>query len=198
MYMKIGNDFDDADLYFLKDILIMLDAKLLELDCKIQEARRNSRDPDALGLFDRGEYIIGMGFAACQRYMTSTFCPIIVEKEIALRIGPNHENGESVATIINAAANYWKHCDEWRENSLTIEPESDMAKVIMRDFNKLTGPQKKTITQIETVTPWADYTCSNILAYLTKTRELRLSLLVPLLEEWRNQLDKCISDHDKS
>jgi hypothetical protein len=198
MYMKIGNDFDDADLYFLKDILIMLDVKLLELDCKIQETRKNSRDPDALGLFDRGEYIIGMGFAACQRYMTSTFGSTIVEKEIALKIGPNHKNGESVAAIINAAANYWKHCDEWRVISLIIEPESDMAKIITRDFSKLTGHQKKTITQIETLTPWADYTCSNILAYLTKTSDIRLSLLVPLLEEWRNQLDNFISDHGKS
>jgi hypothetical protein len=194
MYMKIGNDFGDADLYFLKDILLMLDTKLLELDCKIQEARKNSVDPEGLGLFDKAEYIIGMGFAACQRYMTSTFGPIIFEKEIALKIGPNHVNGKSIATIINAAANYWKHRDEWREISFIIEPESDME---MRDFNLLTGHQKKTIKQIETVTPCADYTCSNLLASLIKISELRLSLLVPFLEEWRNQLDKLISDHDK-
>ncbi|MGZ8410435.1 MAG: hypothetical protein ACXWVS_11055 [Hyphomicrobium sp.] len=200
MYMKIGNDFGDADLYFLKDILIMLDAKLLELDCKIQEARKNSIDPEGLGLFDKGEYIIGMGFAACQRYMTSTFGPMKVEKEDALKIGPNHENGESIATIINAAANYWKHCDEWRHVSFAREPESNMVVAILHDIDILTGHQKKTIKQIETVTPWADYTCSNLLASLIKTSELselRLSLLVPFLEEWRNQLDKFISDHDK-
>lgn len=197
MYIKCEDGISDPDLYFLEDILIMLDAKLLELDCKIQEARNDSLDPEGLGFFDKGEYIIGMGFAACQRYMTSTFGPIILEKEIALKIGPNHENGESIVTIINAAANYWKHSDEWSEINWVIESESDMAKIIIRDFNKLTGPQKKTITQIETITPWADYTCSNILACLTKTNELRLSLLVPFLEEWRNQLNNFISDHHK-
>ncbi len=96
MYVKCENGFLDTDLSFLEDILIMLDAKLLDLDCKIHEARNNSNDPEALGLFDRGEYIVDMGFAACQKYMTSTFSPKAIKQSSSLKIGPNHENGEPI------------------------------------------------------------------------------------------------------
>ena len=34
-------------------------------------------------------------------------------REDALKLGPRHECGYSIATLVNAIANYWKHAPEW-------------------------------------------------------------------------------------
>jgi len=54
-----------------------------------------------------------------------------------------------------------------------------------------------TINTIEMVTPWADYTCSNVLASITSTNKLTLLALIPFLEEWRDELSK-LSDTSKN
>ena len=195
MYMKIGSTFADADLCFLEEILIVFDSILLKIDCDIQDAINNSISPDDLGLLDRGEYIVGMGFSACQRYMSSTFGPIKIEKPSALEIGPIHENGQAIAKIIHETANYWKHSDEWLFITLTKEPDPKMRKINIFDTSILSKQQKQTIDTVETVTPWADYTCANVLSSITKTSELKLLKLIPILTAWRNQLDKYTLDH---
>lgn len=174
MYLKIGDSFCDSDFAFLKDLFALLDARFEDLQRRID----NSFDPDQMGLFDEAEYLSGMGFIACQRYLASTYGPNGVAKDIALSVGPKHVGGEPFARIINAAANYWKHVDEWRTNA-----------VIARDRHALESRQKDTIRILETVTAWADYTCANLLSSLANPGEPRLASLVPILEAWRSELD---------
>ncbi len=166
MYIKCEDVFCDSDLAFLRDLFGLLDARFDDLQLRID----GSPDPDSMGLFDEGEYLSGMGFVACQRYLASTYGPHGVSKDIAMRLGPKHAGGEPVVRIINAAANYWKHVDEWDQQTLGAR-------------------QKDTIRIIETVTDWEDYTCSNLLAYLTLPTGPRFEGLVPMLEAWRCELD---------
>jgi len=174
MYLKFDADFLDFDLSFLQDLFALLDGRFDDLQQRIEE----SSDPDGMGLFDIGEYLAGMGFVACQRYLASTYGPNDLAKKAALAIGPYHEGGEPVARILNAAANYWKHEDEWDTNA-----------VIARNADDLKPQQKDTIRIIETVTPWSDYTCVNLLAALSDSKTPRVATLIPFLEAWRKQLD---------
>ena len=129
-----------------------------------------------MGFFDEAEYLAGIGFVACQRYLASTYGQHNTQKDAALKLGPQHDGGEPIARVLNAAANYWKHVDEW-----------DTSATITRDAEKLKGQQLRTIRIIETVTPWCDYTCANLLGELTT--ESRFTDLIPTLEAWRGQLD---------
>jgi hypothetical protein len=53
---------------------------------------------------------------------------------------------------------------------------------------------QKTIKMIEVLTPWDDYTLSNLLACLPPSGELRLAELVPLLVKWRDAVDMLNKD----
>ena len=147
------------------DLLTLLDSQLRDLEEQIGK----SPDPDSMGLFDRGEFLAGTGFVACQRYLASTYGPHNVPKEIALAVGPYHAGGESYAAIFNAAANFWKHVDEW-----------DI-------FTPLGVRQQRTVDLIESVTPWSNYTCANLLFELAG--QLQFAGLIPKIEDWRKQLD---------
>jgi len=65
MFFKMGNDYSDAELFYLHDFCGMLDSKLTTLNDRILV----SRDPESDGLFDYAEYFIGLGFCAMQRYL---------------------------------------------------------------------------------------------------------------------------------
>jgi len=182
MHIKIGEDFSDCDLKFLRDHLTLLDSRWDEIQKRIDECT----DPESAGLFDEGEYLVGMGFTACQQYLSATYGPLGVKKEAALTVGPHHTSGQTYARLLNAAANYWKHMEEW-----------DSIAVIARNVDALKKIQKQTVRIIEFVTPWSDYTCANLLFELT-IPELRLSSLIPKLEDWRRQLDAAYSGTNRS
>jgi hypothetical protein len=174
MYWNCKDGTHDFDLAFLRDLCALLDSRLDQ----IQETIDASFDPDQMGHFDDFEYVVGMGFVACQRYLASTFGPHNVAKKAALSVGPRHSGGETLARILNAAANYWKHSDEW-----------DSKSTVFRNHAGLEPMQLETIRVVETVTPWGDYTCANLLAALTAPDEPRLQSLLPEIEEWRDSLD---------
>ena len=142
----------------------------------LQEQINQSADPDQEGLLDRSEYLLGMGFVACQRYLTSTYGQHDWQKQPALEIGPHHNCGEPVARILNAAANYFKRSDDW-----------DRSAVIERDSSLLEQKQRRTMSVIESVTPWCDYTHAILLHELTGPTS-RFTALLPLLESWREKL----------
>ncbi len=144
MYLKFDDGFNDYDLDFVRDLFSLLDEWLDRLQERIDECF----DPDQWGLFDEAEYIAGMGFVACQRYLASTYGSNDLRKDVALELGPHHSGGESYASILHAAANYWKHVDEW-----------DASAKITRDVAQLNDRQQRTIRIIESVTSWSDYTC---------------------------------------
>lgn len=62
---------------------------------------------------DAAEYWVGVGFVACQKYVASTSAFMNVEKPKALDLGPTRDGGATVTSLVNAAANHWKHSDEW-------------------------------------------------------------------------------------
>jgi len=187
--------FDDTnspmnDYYFLKDLFALLDTKLDFLVAEI----KSSDDPDGMGLLDDAEYIIGIGMIAAQRFLTSAYgCRSIFKKD-ALTTGPLHRGGQPYAKIINAAANYWKHVDEW-----------DLGAVVHRDKSELESVQSKTMTIIESVTQWtsstaltgyavgnepagkSDYILASLLNDLIG--EPKLSPLLPILQQWSDELE---------
>ncbi len=109
VYLIVGGEFCDTDFEFLRELFAMFDSKLAQLQSRIEHCS----DPDSSGLFDWSNFLAGSGFVACQTYLTSTFGPLGVSKETALSLGPHHSGGRSYATILNAAANFWKHQEEW-------------------------------------------------------------------------------------
>jgi hypothetical protein len=178
MYIKIGNDFVDQDYSFLVEMLQHLDIKVREINSRISK----SFDPDTDGLFDAGEHLIGLGFSLIQRYINTTYPQLNIKKDAALSLGSEIRNGLTYIKAINAGANYWKHQDEWGIfNSITEDIESQ------------NRAAKFTIATIELITPWAEYTCSNLLAELINDKEFILSSLLPHVEEWRSELDSLSS-----
>lgn len=179
MYPKFDDGILDDDLPFLVTLLELLDTRLIQIQLAIEA----STDPDSDGLFDRGEYLIGIGFIACQRYLASTYGPLGVKKHVALDCGPHESGGASFAQIVHATANFAKHFDEW-----------DFSSAVFRDRAGLQTNQLETIRVIETVTNWADYTCSNVLAGLVGSLEIKLISLSPKLEAWRDEFDAAYPD----
>jgi hypothetical protein len=170
--IKSGDDYADADFALLGKHLKLLDVEL----SKINAAIATSRDPESDGLGDAGEYFIGHGFVAIQRYLTATRTGLGVSPPDAFRVPPMLRGGLSLAAALNAGANYWKHMEEWIE----VLNKSDEA--------NLTGSALKTLQQVETVTPGEEYTCVNLLAALLEGQALELSRLLPAIAEWRHNL----------
>lgn len=175
MYIKAGNEFGDTDFEFMREFLEHLDVKLLEIMDNISL----SPDPDSLGLFDKGEYYIGVGFTVAQSYITSTYPQLEIKKKDAMQAGPLLKNGLTFIEALNSGANFWKHREEWGLNN-----------IVTRNIENLSKQAQKTIKTIEIVTPWSDYTCSNLLAELIGESEFELAALLPFMEEWRNDLDR--------
>jgi hypothetical protein len=101
----------DYDLDFLARLLETFDAQLAQV---IADAE-GCIDPDSFGYIDRLEYLAGVGFTACQQYVTATYStPKLKPKDartLAFTLGPKHY-GRSVVQLVNAGANYWKHRDQ--------------------------------------------------------------------------------------
>jgi hypothetical protein len=164
MFIKSPSGFADGDLSNLKRLLELIDEQL----DSIQSAIRKSTDPETDGLLDRGEYLVGIGFAAIQQYIVSTYAQFKISKAEALELQPSTSTGVSFAAALNAGANFWKHQDEW-----------GIRAVVSRETTTLSSPAQQTIKIIELLTPWNDYTLSNLLACLTQSNELCLTNLTP-------------------
>jgi hypothetical protein len=92
-----GKPSIDYDLELLRELTNLLDARLEALDQQIQRCP----DPDAFGLFDTAEGVCGLGFAACQQYLTATASGLGLEKSMALPCGPVHSCGDTIVSIVN-------------------------------------------------------------------------------------------------
>lgn len=167
-YLSLLDDF-----YLLREHLNLLDRTL----SPIYSAIKASSDPVSDGLCDRWEYFIGSGFAAIQKYMTSTLILREIARDTAIKSGPKITDSLTLMEAINAGANYWKHLEEWGLNA-----------IVERDVSALKGQAFNTIMTIEKATPWDDYTCSNLLAVLLAGGEFTLSSLLPKVAEWRQSL----------
>lgn len=174
MYIKTQDGFGDGDLDNLESLLAIIDG---ELSLIIDRARQ-SADPDSEGLFDRSEYFIGIALTAIQQYITSTYAQFKIVRSEALHLPPKIDDNLTFVAALSAGANFWKHRDEWgiRAN-------------VSRDVDVLNSQARQTIKAIEILTPWDDYTLSNLIACLTPSCELRLAELIPQLVQWRDAVD---------
>ena len=159
----------DFDLDFLQDAAALVDSRLARLD---REANA-SPDPDAFGVFDQKEYIIGFGFVACQTYATAIVSRSKLEKREALVLGPKHRTGRSMAQLVNAAANHWKHSPEWSLDAPTAHAKHtlEMISSLGVDTN---GSYPVAIALYEMLTPHPP----------------RFANLVPFLTQWRDALSR--------
>ncbi len=168
MFLKLADgEIFDYDLEFLQELTALIDTNLGQL-----EARASSLpNPDAFGIYDSAEYIVGVGFVACQGYLTATYGPLQIRKDEALKMGPCHPGGQTVAAVINHAANFWKHHEEWALNpNSAAERRTLAALATVAEIDDTDNPLLSTLVSLVTPLP------------------RRFQALLPQLEAWRNAL----------
>jgi hypothetical protein len=167
MFIIIKNEICDYDLDLLSELLRVVDGHIERILGNWQDADM----ADELGYFDRTEHIAGLGFVACQAYLTATYGYLGVAKSDALTIGPSHKSGLKYVQIINHASNYWKHRDEWH---LDKSPAKENR---IRDaFDAVGFPVD------------LDYPLSGILTELADPAPAAFSPLIAKLAKWRDAL----------
>lgn len=160
----------DYTLPLLNDVVAVLDQQIDVIEAEANE----SFDPDQMGIYERWDWIAGMGFTACQTYITETHNWVAARgssKHQAMELGPRHSTGLPVAKIVNAAANCWKHSAEW-------------------DWSKSDTRRESTVSVLETVLgePMRGYAIGNVLYKLLDPEPPRFCHLVPLLLAWRRSI----------
>ena len=159
---------DDAYLSLLKEAANFLDGQLARLEGEA----RTGEDPDRFGQYDRLEYLTGLGFVACQQYMIGAFARKKINKQTALDLGPKHRCGETFASLVNAAANYWKHREEWG-GSNGGNPRADQTTRRLRSLG----------LDLE-----QSYVIANVLYELLRPHAARFERLIPFLTRWRDDV----------
>lgn len=154
------SELHDYDLPFLKGQLEWIDQKLIEIQ---REPYKLTEEYYLDDQRERLEYFSGLGFIGIQRYLTST----IKSNKLALDLEPLHPNGRSFARIFNAAANFWKHSDEW-------------------DYNNLTKHAETTIETIGSVLGNETQGCYDILIALCGDNPVEFKSLTGKILEWRS------------
>lgn len=187
VYLKVGDEYGDGCLTHLKTFLGMLDTELSAINQEIKA----SVDPDTEGLCDLGEYFIGYGFVAIQRYLTSTYPQTKLLKNNIYKIGHKIHDDLHLIEAINAGANYWKHEEEWYSN-----PREEAENSKKNKGNNML----RTLSPIEKATPYANYTLANLLHEILQSvspeSELSFSPILPFIEEWRNSLHELATKID--
>jgi len=166
--MNILAAMDAFDLSCLNDAALLVDSKLDLLD----ERAKRSLDPDADGIYDRAEYLAGFGLVACQAYLTESISMSNRARDEALNLGPRHACGHSIAILVNAVANYWKHVPEW------TQPLSRRAQATADLIGSLGVNVDST------------YVVVNALYELVSPGQPRVRHVIPLLSQWRQALHK--------
>jgi hypothetical protein len=162
----------DYDLNLLRNLIHIIDQHLDHI-CK--EAM-HVEDADSLGYFDNAEHITGLGFVACQTYLSSVCGYLKIDKRTALSVGPFHSSGQTKVQIINHAANYWKHNSEW-----SFDKNSRQRKFVEDAFELVGFP-------VDT-----DYPLSGVLTEVAFPDNAAFEPIIKVLESWRTELHKTTS-----
>ncbi|MDA8154179.1 MAG: hypothetical protein M0003_15945 [Acidithiobacillus sp.] len=178
MYITSGkhNDliFGDAELSYLEELLCSIDKNLSDINLRI----KHSIDPESDGLCEKGEYFIGAGFCAMQRYLADVLQDKRIDKGVALQLGPKNKNGVAISLVVHAAGNYWKHSPEWH---------------IWMD--ELDARSQKTIDRIISKEGPSCYLLSDLLAELCDEKELSLRSCIPYLKKWRYAIHQKLQEN---
>lgn len=126
---------------------------------------------DTLGTLDRIEFLVGLGFVACQTYLVEASSALGLGKAEALSQGPVHVAGKPVVALVNAAANCWKHRSEWDYS----EPSRSRERV--EESIGLLG-----------ISTAEDYVSFNVLHELVSPHKDAFSSLIPFLRQWYDTL----------
>lgn len=169
MILNCDDGLIDTQLVFLCEFLEMIDQKLKS----INELISNSIDPDSDGLCDMAEYFIGIGFIAIQQHLVESLIITGVHKSDAYGFGPTHSSGQSIISIINACANYWKHEAEW-VGAAGVPKQGT-----------------KTYNQVTDVSDSDWYKLSNVLSSLCGGEKCSFNSLIPYIRDWQ----VCINDN---
>ena len=154
----------DSGFRHLEGLLRTLDSSLSSIHEQIKAAEVCEVEI----ICEQGEYLIGVGFCAMQRYLFDVLQDIEIEASYARKLGPKSQKGEPLAKLIHAAANYWKHESEWH---------------IWLD--KLRNDSQKTVDIILQGKESADYPLADLLSELCGAKPLLLVNCLPQLLEWR-------------
>ena len=159
----------EAELSSLTGLIAAIDEHLSNICSKAVEAE----DADTFGFFDSAEHATGLGLVACQTYMSAVYGSLMIEKHRALGFGPKHRGGLTKVQIINHAANYWKHNNEWGLDRTPARQEA-----IERAFESIGFPVG------------TDYPLSGVLTELCDPHPASLQPIISALESWRAELCK--------
>ena len=159
----------DYELNLLRHLIHVIDQ---HLDHIYKESLKVD-NPDSLGYFDNAEHVVGLGFVACQTYLSSVCGYLKVEKRKALSVGPLHPSGQTKVEIINHAANFWKHNSEW-----SLNKDSRQKKFDEDALESLGFPVG------------IDYPLSGVLNELTIPDVVKFESIVKVLEAWKDELHK--------
>ena len=105
--------------------------------------------------------------------MSSVCGNLGVSKGKALASGPSHSSGNTKAQIVNHAANYWKHNNEWDEGKRDKQRE-----VIEKAFESVGCPVNQ------------DYPLSGVLYEISLPGQARFQSVLGALEVWKDELGK--------
>ena len=167
MLLTGGGKVKDVELHRLREFLIFIDTKLSEIDQRIT----NSVDPESDGLLDQGEYLIGIGFVVIQQHLTDSLIGLNISKNESFALGSVHQSGPTSISVINSAANWWKHEAEWFKNG-------NVPKNGERTFETIMGISKQN-----------EYALSNVLASFSETKTISfIECIVPHIEQWTREL----------
>ena len=159
---------------FLREAAEFLDAKLDQIDA----AAAVCDDPETFGQFERFEYVAGLGFVACQEYITAVSASS-GKRGKTLHAGPR-VGDNFLAELVNAGANYWKHHHEW------TNPPRDKASLRTAELLRSAG-----------VDPYETYVVANLIAVLAGDHSSRFAPVVQRLTVWRDDVLGLISDQPK-
>ena len=127
----------------------------------------------AVGVLETGEYLIGVGFVAVQQHLNESLMNKYLNKNDAFSLGPIHSTHASSISIINAAANWWKHESEWHR------------------LGEVPRNGERTYNTIMDISNQHDYALSNVLASFSESKNLSFSeSIVPCIEEWSKTIMK--------
>jgi len=157
----------EAELGNLAKLITAIDSHLSDVCTRSVEAG----DADSFGYFDSAEHATGLGLVACQTYMAAVYGTLGVEKRRALNLGPKHLGGLPKVQIINHAANYWKHNNEW-----AFDRKAARQLAIEQAFEAVGFPVG------------TDYPLSGVLTELANPYPASLTAMVSILEDWKAEL----------
>lgn len=100
-----------------------------------------------------------------------------MSKRKAFDIGPRYSEEFTFISVVNAAANWWKHSAEWASQEATITQALQTQRIVVETAESL------------------DYPLSNVLAKLLGASEITLCALLPNLVLWRSAVDTVVREN---